>query len=149
MDEGTSSMRKNRRYSELSRLKTFEERFRYLQLHGNVGKSTFGFDRYLNQALYTSSRWKSARNEVIIRDSGCDLGILDREILSNITIHHMNPITIEDLESRNEDIFNPEFLVCVSRDTHLAIHYGDESLLPILPKERRPGDTLLWKRTSR
>lgn len=143
------TMRIHRCYSELRRLETFEERFRYLKIPGVVGESTFGFDRYLNQTLYTSPRWRSTRNEVIIRDCGCDLGIPDREIGSGIIVHHMNPITLEDIEDRNEDIFNPEFLICVSRDTHLAIHYSNESLLASLPKERSPGDTLLWPSISR
>lgn len=143
------TMRIHRCYSELRQLETFEERFCYLKIQGTVGESTFGFDRYLNQAFYSSPKWRHIRNEVIIRDDGCDLGISDREIGSGITIHHMNPITLEDIEERNEDIFNPEFLICVSRDTHLAIHYSNESLLASLPKERRPGDTLLWSRISR
>lgn len=132
-------------YTELKRFQTFEERFEYVKLGGIVGESTFGFDRYLNQALYTSSEWRSLRNKVIIRDNGCDLGVDGHDIGKYIIVHHMNPITIEDLDERNEDIFNPEFLICVSRNTHNAIHFGDESLLPKGPVERRPYDTCPWK----
>lgn len=135
-----------RRYTELSRLKTFEERFEYCRLIGNVGESTFGFDRYLNQALYSSPRWKSVRREIILRDNGCDLGMEDRSIGDKIIVHHLNPITIEELEDGADDIFEPEFLICVSPTTHNAIHYGDASQL--LKSElvvRRPGDTCPWK----
>lgn len=138
-------MKKLLTYSELKRFQTFEERFEYAKLGGTVGESTFGFDRYLNQALYTSSEWRSLRNKVIIRDNGCDLGVDGHDIGKYIIVHHMNPITIEDLDERNEDIFNPEFLICVSRNTHNAIHFGDESLLPKGPVERRPNDTCPWK----
>ena len=138
-------MKKLLTYSELKRFQTFEERFEYVKLGGTVGESTFGFDRYLNQALYTSSEWRSLRNKVIIRDNGCDLGVDGHDIGKYIIVHHMNPITIEDLDERNEDIFNPEFLICVSRNTHNAIHFGDESLLPKGPVERRPYDTCPWK----
>lgn len=135
----------NRSFSELQRLKTFEERYFYLQLKGNVGESTFGFDRYLNQMLYKSGRWRKARTEVIIRDNGCDLGIDDREIQDKIIIHHMNPITIEDVEQGRDFVFDPEFLICTTDRTHNAIHYGDEKLLPRLPIERRAGDTCPWR----
>lgn len=138
-------MKKLLTYSELKRFQTFEERFEYVKLGGTVGESTFGFDRYLNQALYTSGKWRSLRNKVIIRDNGCDLGVDGHDIGKYIIVHHMNPITIEDLDERNEDIFNPEFLICVSRNTHNAIHFGDESLLPKGPVERRPYDTCPWK----
>lgn len=133
-----------RSYSQLIRLSTFEERFRYLKLAGVVGESTFGFDRYLNQALYRSKQWRSTRDKVIIRDNGCDLGIEDLVIFDQIVIHHMNPITVDDVESSNEIIFNPEFLICTTSVTHRAIHFGDEDQLVRLPKERRPGDTRLW-----
>lgn len=126
------------------RLSTFEERFRYLKIAGVVGERTFGFDRYLNQALYRSKQWRSTRDSVIIRDNGCDLGISDRVIFDQIVIHHMNPITINDIESANEIIFDPEFLICTTSITHRAIHFGDESQLVRLPKERKPGDTKLW-----
>ena len=135
----------NRSFSELSKLKTFEERYFYLQLKGNVGESTFGFDRYLNQMLYKSGRWRKSRSEVIIRDNGCDLGIEDREIQDKIIIHHMNPITAQDVELCRSHVFNPEFLVCTTDRTHNAIHYGDASLLPRLPIERRAGDTCPWR----
>lgn len=136
---------KSKTYSELKRLKTFEERFAYLNLVGSVGESIFGSERYLNQSFYRSKEWKSVRQKVILRDEGCDLGIPGREIYDKIIIHHMNPMTLEEL--RHEDFeraLDPEFLICVSFDTHNAIHYGDESLLQKLPIERRPGDTRLW-----
>lgn len=133
-----------RTYSELKRLKTFEERFEYLKLFGSVGESTFGFDRYLNQALYRSKEWKDLRNEIIIRDNGCDLGVEGRDINDRIIIHHMNPLTEDDILERSDFVYNPEYLICVSLLTHDAIHYGDFSLLPKLPIERKPGDTTLW-----
>lgn len=134
-----------RRYSELVRLPTFEERFEYLKLCGNVGESTFGFDRYLNQALYTSQKWRTTRDEVLIRDNACDMGLEDWPINGRIIVHHMNPLTLEDIENMADEIFDPEYLVCVSHNTHQAIHYGDVSLLPKLPIERKPGDTCPWK----
>lgn len=135
-----------RTYSELKQLKTFRERYEYLRLAGLVGESTFGFDRYLNQALYRSKAWKKARNFVIQRDNGCDLGIEDREIAGRILVHHMNPLVVDEVDERDEDIFNPEFLICVSHETHNAIHYGDESLLmKNEPTVRRPNDTCPWK----
>lgn len=134
-----------RRYSELIRLPTFEERFEYLKLCGNVGESTFGFDRYLNQALYTSQKWRTTRDEVLIRDNACDMGLEDWPINGKIIVHHMNPLTLEDIENMPDEIFDPEYLVCVSHNTHQAIHYGDASLLPKLPIERKPGDTCPWK----
>lgn len=132
-------------YSELIKLPTFEERFRYLKLDGVVGEETFGFDRYLNQAFYQSPEWRSLRNSIIIRDNGCDLGIPDRELNSRIYIHHMNPITKEDILAMNEYVMNPEYLICVSKTTHDAIHYGDESLLITAPIERRKNDTCPWR----
>ena len=134
-----------RSYSELSKLKTFEERFRYLQLNGAVGQETFGFDRYLNQRFYRSQKWKSVRDTVIIRDNGCDLGMEDRVIFGRVLIHHMNPISIDDIRQQSELLLNPEYLVCVSHDTHNAIHYGDENLLITLPIERTRNDTCPWK----
>lgn len=134
-----------RTYTELSRLKTLKERFEYLKLSGRVGESTFGFDRYLNQMLYTSKRWRKVRDIVIIRDNGCDLGVEGYEINDKIIIHHMNPITVEDIEEERDWIFDPEYLVSTSDMTHKAIHYGDENLLPKLPIERRPGDTCPWR----
>ena len=133
-----------RRYSELIRIPTLEERFEYLKLDGAIGETTFGFERYLNQALYRSSEWKRIRNRIIVRDNGCDMAMeefpVDRPI-----IHHMNPITADDIEQRAAHIFDPEFLVCVSFRTHNAIHFGDEDQLPKLPVERKPGDTCPWR----
>ena len=134
-----------RRYTELKRLNTFEERYEYLQLGGLVGESTFGFERYLNQMLYMSQQWKRVRNQIIIRDNGCDLGLEGYEIKGKLIVHHMNPLAIEDLREVSDAIFDPEYLICVSPETHNAIHYGDKSLLPQLPIERRPGDTCPWK----
>ena len=134
-----------RRYSELIKLETFEERFNYLKLNGTVGEETFGFDRYLNQAFYTSEEWKSIRNEVIVRDLGCDLGISDREITGRMLIHHMNPITKDDILNRSEFLLNPEYLITTVKNTHDAIHYGDSKLLVQAPVTRRPNDTCPWK----
>lgn len=134
-----------RSYRELIRLKTFDERFDYLRLSGSVGVETFGFERYLNQTLYNSSKWRRLRNQIIVRDSGCDLGLEGYEIPGIIIVHHMNPIMVDDLKEFSEDVFNPENLICVSPTTHNAIHYGDKDLLPQLPIERRPGDTCPWK----
>lgn len=134
-----------RRYSELIKIPTFEERYEYLRIGGKVGESTFGFERYLNQFFYSKSEeWKKARRETIIRDNGCDLGISDYP-MDRVIVHHMNPITRDDILNRNPDIFNPEFLICVSLNTHNAIHFGDKTLLPEIPKERRPGDTCPWR----
>lgn len=133
-----------RTYSELRRLQTFEERYHYLALRGVVGESTFGFDRYMNQKFYTSWEWKRARDIVIVRDNGCDLGMEGFEIHSRILIHHMNPLVADDLLHGNEDIVNPEFLITTTHKTHNAIHYGDERLLPQPLTVRRPGDTKLW-----
>lgn len=133
-------------YSELITLPTFEERFRYLQLKGVVGKDTFGFDRYLNQKFYRSAEWKRIRDQVIIRDNGCDLGIEDRSIYGKILIHHMNPITEKDIIYATDALINPEFLICVTHNTHNAIHYGDEDLLVKGPVIRTPNDTCPWKR---
>ena len=135
-------------YSELITLPTFEERYRYLKLNGLVGKETFGFDRYLNQYLYQrSSKWKSSRQKVIIRDNGCDLAMDGHEIYGKIIVHHMNPITIKDIEMESDILFDPEFLICTMHTTHNAIHYGDESLLVTSPIERTRFDTCPWKRT--
>ena len=134
-----------RTYSELIQLPTFEERFNYLRLDGVVGKDTFGFDRYLNQQFYRSSEWKRIRNRVIVRDNGCDLGIDDYEIHGRILIHHMNPISIEDLQHMSDLLMNPEYLICVSHRTHNAIHYGDESLIVTAPIERTQNDTCPWR----
>ena len=134
-----------RTYSELIQLPTFEERFDYLRLDGVVGKDTFGFDRYLNQQFYRSSEWKRIRNQVIVRDNGCDLGIDECEIHGRILIHHMNPISIEDLQHMSDLLMNPEYLICVSHRTHNAIHYGDESLIVTTPIERSQNDTCPWR----
>ena len=135
-----------RTYSELITLPTFEERFKYLQLNGQVGKDTFGFDRYINQNFYRSLEWKRVRDKVILRDNGCDLGVEGYEIHGRILIHHMNPITIRDIESMSEYLLNPEYLISTVHNTHNAIHYGDESLLITAPIERRKNDTCPWKR---
>jgi len=134
-----------RTYRELCKLNSFKERFEYLKLHGAVGESTFGHDRYLNQVFYHSATWRSVRDEVIIRDNGCDLAMPGYEVLQNIVVHHMNPVTQEELEQGDDRVFDPNFLVCTCRNTHLAIHYGDESLLPKPLIVRRPGDTIPWR----
>lgn len=134
-----------RTYSQLIKFKTFEERFQYLKLDGAVGQATFGFDRYLNQQLYRSYEWKKVRDEVIVRDNGCDLAMEGFDIYGRVYVHHMNPILINDIRERSEFLLNPEYLICVSFDTHNAIHYGDESLLPREPVERTPNDTTPWK----
>jgi hypothetical protein len=133
-----------RTYSELRRIDTFEERFRYLSLSGVVGESTFGFDRYINQAFYRSTEWRRTRDQVIVRDLGCDLGVEGYEIHDRIYIHHMNPMTVDQIAHGDDAILDLEFLICTTHSTHNAIHYGDESLLPKPPVERRPGDTRLW-----
>lgn len=133
-----------RTYSELRRLRTFEERFDYLKLHAGVGEKTFGFERYLNQRFYTSTEWRNVRDQVIVRDEGLDLGIDGYEIYDRILIHHMNPMRSEDLIHGNLDVLNPEFLITTTHRTHNAIHYGDKSLLPSALVDRRPGDTRLW-----
>lgn len=137
-------MAKFRTYRELCRLDTFEERYRYLALRGTLGLETFGFDRWVNQRFYKSREWLRSRDEVILRDNGCDLGMPGYEIHSGLIVHHMNPITLSDLEDGDDWIIDPEFLVCTSLRTHNAIHYGDESLLPRGPIERKVGDTTLW-----
>lgn len=139
---GDCQMRK-RRYSELRHLQTFEERFEYLRLVGQVGEATFGFDRWVNQQFYTSQQWKRVRDRVILRDMGCDLGVPGYEVHHGLLVHHMNPMTVEDIERGHSWILNPEFLICTSKRTHNAIHYGGELPRP-RPVERRPGDTKLW-----
>lgn len=131
-------------YTELSRFNTYEDRYLYLKLAGQVGDSTFGWDRYLNQILYSSYRWKKTRRNVIIRDNGCDMGLEGYEIPDKIIIHHMNPITVQDIENDESWIYNPEYLICVSDFTHNAIHFGiDKNLFPKVV-ERHSGDTKLW-----
>ena len=133
-------------YSELITLPTFEERYRYLKLNGVVGQDTFGFDRYMNQYLYQkSARWKSVRNKVIIRDNGCDLGVEGYDIFGKIIVHHMNVVTIDDILHERDWIFDPEYLISTTHNTHNAIHYGDEHLLVTAPIERRMNDTCPWR----
>lgn len=134
-----------RTYSELITLPTFMDRYKYLRIGGTVGADTFGFDRYLNQAFYKSEEWKSIRRHVIIRDCGCDLGIEGREIHERILIHHINPISEEDILDRSDYLLNPEYLISTSHRTHNAIHYGDDSILIDVPLERRKNDTCPWK----
>ena len=134
-----------RTYSELILLPTFEERFKYLQLNGRVGDDTFGFDRYINQIFYKSADWKRIRDQIIIRDNGCDLALEGYEIYGRILIHHMNPITVKDVELSTEYLMNPEYLICVTHNTHNAIHYGDEKLLMKGPVVRTKNDTCPWK----
>ena len=137
-------MTKVRTYYELCRLETFEERYHYLRLQDVVGKATFGFDRLINQRFYHSSEWKKLRSFVISRDNGCDLGILGYDIYTGLIIHHMNPIALDDIIHGGEFLLNPEFLITTTLQTHNAIHYGDETLLPRGPIERKRGDTTLW-----
>lgn len=134
-----------RTYSELILLPTFEERFKYLQLNGRVGDDTFGFDRYINQNFYRSAEWKRIRDQIIIRDNGCDLAFEGYEIYGRILIHHMNPITIKDVELSTEYLMNPEYLICVTHNTHNAIHYGDEKQIITGPIVRTKNDTCPWK----
>lgn len=135
-----------KKYNELIQFETFEDRFEYLKMQGDVGQETFGFDRYLNQKFYKSEEWKKVRNDVIVRDKGNDLGIKDREIKENIIVHHINPITPDDIKNKEPWILDPENLICVSLDTHNALHYGDVSLLPSTDITiRKPNDTSPWK----
>lgn len=136
-----------RTYSELSRLSSFEERFKYLKLSGSVGKETFGFDRWINQYFYQRSQeWKQIRDHVIIRDNGCDLGVKGYDIYERIIVHHMNPISMEDFERQSKFLLDPEFLICTTHLTHNAIHYGDERLILNVPVERTMYDTCPWKK---
>lgn len=141
-------MKTIRTYSELIQLTTFKERYEYLRLDGKVGEGTFGFDRWLNQMFYKDPEWLCARNDVIVRDMGCDLAIADREILSRILVHHMNPIRKEDILRRSKILLDPEYLICTSDLTHKAIHYGDETLLVLEPTERTKNDTCPWKQNK-
>lgn len=138
-----------RTYSEVRRLNTLEERFHYLSLRGQVGDATFGFDRYMNQQFYHSSQWKHIREYVIARDNGCDLGVEDHIVPARPVIHHMNPMMVADIVEGNTEILDPEFLIMTVLNTHNAIHYGDERLLPKPIVERRRGDTDLWTRIRR
>lgn len=135
-----------RTYTELSKLKTFEERFEYLRLDGNVGEETFGCDRWLNQVFYKSREWKALRHKVIARDYGCDLGVEGYDIYGKIIVHHMNPITANDIQNRSDILLNPEYLICTSHNTHQAISYGDKYLLIMEPVIRRKNDTCPWRR---
>lgn len=137
-------MKTDKRYSELRQLKTFDERFEYLKLGGAVGESTFGFDRWINQQFYRSMEWKQARRIVILRDEGCDLGVKGHEINGAALIHHMNPMSVDDIVHGADWIFDPEYLIMTTKTTHNAIHYGDESLLPKPVLQRVPNDTKLW-----
>lgn len=135
----------NKTYSELMTIPTYIERYRYLRLRGKVGLETFGYDRYLNQILYTSPEWRAFRKEIIIRDNGCDMGVDGYEVSSRITVHHINPITVEDVINRHPKVFDPENVITVSDITHKAIHYGSEDLLILGPVERTPNDTCPWR----
>ena len=138
-----------RTYSELITLPTFEERYEYLRLDGIVGEETFGFDRYLNQMFYKSDEWRSLRDKIIIRDCGCDLAMDDREIYGRILIHHMNPITREDILHRSKYLLDPEYLICTTKNTHDAIHYGDSGLLITAPSDRKKYDTCPWRQNQK
>lgn len=133
-------------YTKMIELPTYLERYRYLKIGGAIGEETFGYDRYLNQVLYQCREWKEVRRHVILRDNGCDLGVEGYDIMSNMIVHHMNPITKQQILNRDPIIFDPEYLVLTQLATHNAIHYGDESLLCIAPTERRPNDTIPWRR---
>lgn len=130
----------------MKRFETFEERFRYLRLQGSVGRSSFGFDRYVNQAFYRSREWRDIRDFVIVRDNGCDLGIDGYEIHDQLLVHHMNPMDLDAIRHADPRILDPEFLITTTHRTHNAIHYGDENQIPRMVVERRPGDTRLWER---
>ena len=134
----------SRSYSELVKLQTFSERYNYLRLVGQVGSTTFGFDRYLNQSFYTSRDWRQVRHAVIARDAGCDLGLEGYEIFDRVYVHHMNPLTKKQVVAADENMFDLEYLISCTLNTHNAIHYGDPYSLVRLPPERRPGDTTLW-----
>lgn len=136
-----------KKYSELVKLSTFEERFEYLSLNGQVGRETYGFDRWMNQQFYRSPEWKSVRNFVIVRDSGCDLGIPGREIRERIIVHHMNPILPADIKDCTDILLDPEYLIATCHNTHEAIHYGSAELLIRDPVVRSPNDTCPWKNT--
>ena len=140
-------MKKIKTYSELIKLDSFDSRFKYLKLDGIVGKETFGFDRYLNQSFYRTNEWRKVRDHVIIRDNACDLGIEDREIPNGlkIIVHHINPITVDDIINKEPWLMDPEFLITTIKLTHDAIHYGDESILMGEPIMRKPNDTCPWR----
>lgn len=131
-------------YSELIRISSFEERLEYLRLHGSVGAETFGFDRYINQRFYLSPEWKDVRSKVIVRDEGCDLGVRGYDIYDNLLVHHMNPMTMDDIVHGEAWILDPEYLITTTHRTHNAIHYGFQSQVPAAVVSRAPGDTQLW-----
>ncbi len=131
-------------YKDLIKLNSFEDRYEYLRIGGRVGKETFGFNRYLNQTFYKSAEWKACRQRIIFRDNACDLAFPGHDIFDKVIVHHLNAITYDDIEQGRDCIFDPDNLVCTSHMTSQAIHYGDASLLTVLPKERRKGDTTLW-----
>lgn len=135
-----------RTYSELIKMNNFNDRYEYLKLNGEIGRETFGFERYLNQKFYRSKEWKRIRDIVIIRDSGCDLGMQGYDIFGRILIHHMNPILSKDITERSDYLLNPEYLICTTHNTHNAIHYGDSELLINTPLFRSPNDTCPWKK---
>lgn len=138
-------MTKIRTYSELRRFDTLEDRFEYLKLGGTVGRSTFGFDRHIGQSFYKSFQWQNVREQVIVRDNGCDLGIPGYEIHKELLVHHVNPLLVHDIVDSEEWILDPEFLITTTQSTHNAIHYGDRSLLVLPVVERTAGDTRLWR----
>lgn len=140
------TMMKLRTYSELITLPTFEERFLYLKLDGVIGKETFGFKRWLNQEFYHSDEWLRFRDDIIIRDCGCDLGVPGFDIYGSVLIHHLNPITYDDILHRKHCVFDPENVICTKLSTHNAIHYSDESLLVLAPVERSRNDTCPWRK---
>lgn len=135
-----------RTYSELITLPTFKERFEYLRLDGTIGEETFGYNRYLNQMLYRTAEWKRFRNEIIVRDNGCDLACEGYDIHGKVLVHHINPITMEDVLNRTKKVFDPDNVISTTLNTHNAIHYSDESILLMAPIERKPNDTCPWKR---
>ncbi len=145
VEKRTNWMKSIRRYSELVMLPTFEDRYRYLRLSGSVGKETFGFDRYMNQFFYKSPEWRRVRDIVITRDAGCDLGVAGHEIFGRVLIHHMNPISPDDIRTRSDLLLNPEYLITTVHETHQAIHYGDENLLVSEPVQRQKNDTCPWR----
>ena len=133
-----------RSYTELRRIENFEDRYHYLALKESVGKSTFGFDRYINQKFYTSKQWRDLRHNIIARDNGCDLGVDGYEIHNRLIIHHMNPMSFDDISRGDSNILDPRFLITTTLRTHNAIHFGDERLLPKVFVERSANDTNLW-----
>ena len=139
-------MKMSRTYSELITLPTFVERFKYLKLDGFIGRETFGFKRWINQELYHCDKWLKFRDKIIIRDNGCDLGVPGYDIYGSVLIHHLNPVTYEDILNQNPCVFDPENVICTQLKTHNAIHYGDDSLLILSPIERSPNDTCPWRK---